>query len=161
MVLAFILAIGVLALLSVAVSIVSYYGFAMYRTDERLIVRRGLINRHETAVRKSRIQSIRLSQDWLDYLLDRRNVYLEQLTHVQQGQPQHGRKHVMVPSVRLAETHEVTDEIWPGVAVEAYAFTPLSRRWLRKYAIIVTLINSAVAAFISRSISCTRRSLSA
>ena len=147
-VLAFILAIGVLALLSVAVSIFSYYGFAMYRTGERLIVRRGLINKHETAVRKSRIQSVRLSQDWLDYLLDRRNIYLEQLTHAQHGQPQQIGRQVMVPSVRLHETHQVTDEVWSGVAVERCHFTPISPRWLKKYAIIVTLIHIAFVAFV-------------
>jgi len=147
LVLAFVASIGLLALASVIVSIVSYYGFTMFRTPHRLIVRRGLVNRHEIAVRKSRIQTIRLSQDWLDHLLDRRNIYLEQLTHTAHGRPP-GRKHVMVPSVRLVETPRVTDEVWPIDPVEQLDFTPLSVRWFRKRAIIVTLLNGAVVAFV-------------
>ncbi|HMB72092.1 MAG TPA: PH domain-containing protein [Gammaproteobacteria bacterium] len=145
--LAFVVSIGLLALLSVLVSIVSYHGFAMYRTAERLIVRRGLLNRHEIAVRKSRIQTVRLSQDWLDHLLERRNIYLEQLTHAPHGHPA-ARKHVMVPSVRLQETAQVTDEVWPIAAVEGLKFTPYSRRWFRKHAIIVTLLELAVVGFL-------------
>lgn len=150
LVLSFILAIGMLALLSVLVSIVSYFGFTMYRSGPRLIVRRGLINKHEIAVRKSRIQSIRLSQDWLDYLFRRRNLYLEQLTHAPQGgqQPQQN-KHVIVPSVRHSETREVTDEIWPLESVESIDYTPLHWRWFRKWAVIVTALNVLAFVFVT------------
>jgi putative membrane protein len=148
LVLGFLLSIVLLALLSVLVSIVSYYGFSMFRSGARLVVRRGLINRHEIAVRKSRIQLIRLSQDWLDYLLDRRNLYLEQLTHAPQGQ--HAvNKHVVVPSVRLSETRAVTDEIWPLEAVEELEFTPLNWRWFRKWSAVVTALNIGALIILS------------
>ena len=146
LVLAFLLSIALLALLSVLVSIVSYFGFSMYRSGSRLVVRRGLINKHEIAVRKSRIQSIRLSQDWLDYLFDRRNLYLEQLTHAVQGQHPVS-KQVIVPSVRLSETRTVTDEIWPLEVVEKLEFTPLNWRWFRKWSVIVSAVNIAVVGF--------------
>lgn len=144
-VLSSVLVIGLLALLSVIVSIVSYYGFSMYRRGARLIIRRGLINKHEIAIRKSRIQLIRFSQDWLDYLFDRRNLYLEQLTHGPQG-AQPFNNHVIVPSVRLSETHTVTNEIWPLDLVEKLEFTPLNWRWFRKLAVLFTA--AAVLAII-------------
>lgn len=140
---AFIFVTGLLALLSVLVSIVTYFGFTVYRTDGRLTVKRGLFTRHEINIRKSRIQTVVLRQDWLDFLLGRRNVVLEQISHLTPGQeqPAASRKKILVPSLRLGETAALMHEVLPGIDVDALEFTPIRRRWLYKHALIRSAVH--------------------
>lgn len=142
-VLCFILAIGVIGLLSVAVSIVGYYGFSIYRTPDSLTVAYGLFTKHEIHVRKSRIQTISLVQDWLDYLLERRNIVLEQISHGSLRNADAGsRQRILVPSVRLDETASLLDEVLPDCRVDALEYTPIARRWFYKFAIIGTALHA-------------------
>ncbi|HUF72966.1 MAG TPA: PH domain-containing protein [Gammaproteobacteria bacterium] len=138
----FIAAVGIIALLSVVVSIVTYYGFSMSRTTDSLTIRRGLLTKHEIHVKKSRIQTITLRQDWLDRLLGRRNIILERITHSRgQNDPSALQKRrIFVPSARVHETPTVTDEILPGCRVEELSYTPISIRWLYKYSAIVSAL---------------------
>jgi len=146
-VLSFLLATGVLALFSVLGSIVTYYGFSLYRTGNGILVKRGLLTRHEIHVEKSRIQSIALRQDWLDYLLGRRNVLLEPIGHapITNDNPAAAAmlgKRILVPSVRLHETEIVTDEVL-RVRPEALHYTPASKRLFYRYAISFSVIYAA------------------
>ncbi|MGD8340220.1 MAG: PH domain-containing protein [Gammaproteobacteria bacterium] len=140
-VLSFIAAVGILALLSVLFSIFTYYGFTMYRTRDNITVRRGLLTRHEIHIKKSRIQTIHLRQDWLDRLLGRYNVILERISHSPgQGDPTGAQnRRILIPSVRAGETEIVIDEILPGRRPEELAFTPINFRYFRKRAAIVSV----------------------
>jgi len=138
-----ILIIGLLALLSVGVSVVMYYGFSIYRAASSLIVKRGLFTKHENHVRKSRIQTVTLVQDWLDYLLDRRNIVLEQISHASSRDPEAAsRQRILVPSVRLAETASLLDEVLPNCRIDALEYTPIAKRWFYKVAILRTALHS-------------------
>ena len=149
-VLSFIAAVGLIALLSVLVSIFTYYGFTLYRTGDSLTIRRGLLTKHEIHVRKSRIQTIHLRQDWLDRLLGRYNVILERITHTPaQGDVYAAQtRRILVPSVRAGEVPIVTDEILPGCRPRGLAFTPIDVRYFRKHAAIVSVVYLAVIAFV-------------
>jgi putative membrane protein len=145
-VLSFITAIGVIALLSVVVSIFSYYGFTLFRTGDGLTIRRGLLTKHEIHIRKSRIQAIHLRQDGLDRLLGRCNVILERITHLPaQGDPTAAlSRRIVVPSVRISEVALVTDEILPGCRPAQLAFTPISLRYFVKQAVIVSVFYGVI-----------------
>jgi putative membrane protein len=148
LVMSFILAGGLIALLSVLVSIFVYYGFELYRGDRNLLVKRGLLTRHEIHVEKSRIQSIALRQDWLDHLLGRRNVLLESISHARPRGDESGigiNQRILVPSVRLHETATVTDEILP-IRVEGLTFTPARKRYFHKHAAIFSCLYGAALA---------------
>lgn len=146
-VVAFILVTGLLAFLSVLVSIVTYYGFTIYRTASGLTVKRGLLTRHEINIRKSRIQAVTFRQDWLDFLLGRRNIVLEQISHAAPGQQmQAARKKILVPSVRLAETHALIDEVLPGCRIDELPYTPIRKRYFYKHAIIRSAFHAALTA---------------
>jgi putative membrane protein len=149
-VLSFVAAVGVIALLSVLVSILTYYGFTMYRTEDSLTIRRGLLTKHEIHVKKSRIQTIHLRQDWLDRLLGRYNVILERITHSPaQGDPTAAQtRRILVPSVRARETAIVVDEILPGCRPDGLAFTPIKLRYLCKHAAIVSAIYLAALGIV-------------
>lgn len=142
-VIAFVLITGLLALLSVIVSIVTYYGFSVYRTRSGLTVKRGLLTKHEINVRKSRIQTVTFRQDWLDYLLGRRNIVLEQITHASPQAPQAAAgKRILVPSVRLDETDTLMEEVLPGCRVDELDYTPIRKPWFYKHAIIHTALHA-------------------
>jgi putative membrane protein len=149
-VLSFIATIGIIALLSVLVSIFTYYGFTMYRTEDSLTIRRGLLTRHEIHVRKSRIQTIHLRQDWLDRLLGRYNVILERITHSRAESDIMGAQtqRILVPSVRASETAIVTDEILPGFRPDRLAFTPINVRYFRKHTAIVSVLYLAAIGVV-------------
>jgi putative membrane protein len=128
-------------------SIATYYGFSMYRTGNGILVKRGLLTRHEIHVEKSRIQSIALRQDWLDYLLGRRNVLLEPIAHgsVNNDNPAAAAilsKRILVPSVRLHETAIVTDEVL-RVRPEALQYTPAGKRLFYRYAVLFSVVYAA------------------
>lgn len=149
-VLSFMTAVGVIAFLSVLVSILTYYGFTMYRTEDSLTIRRGLLTKHEIHVKKSRIQTIHLRQDWLDRLLGRYNVILERITHspVQGDATAAQTRRILVPSVRARETAIVIDEILPGCRPDRLVFTPIDARYLRKHASIVSAIYLAAISIV-------------
>jgi putative membrane protein len=149
-VLSFLAALGVIALLSVLVSILTYYGFTMYRTEDSFTIRRGLLTKHEIHVKKSRIQTIHLRQDWLDRLLGRYNVILERITHspAQGDAAAAETRRILVPSVRARETAIVIDEILPGCRPDRLAFTPINVRYLRKHAAIVSAIYLAATGIV-------------
>lgn len=137
----FVLAVGVIAFLSVLVSIVTYFGFTIFRTSENLTVKRGLLTKHEISVKKSRIQTVMISQDWIDFLIDRRNVIFAQISHRSEGEPDwaQARKKIYVPSVRLHETVPLIQDVIPVSRIDDLPFTPISKRYFTKHAVIRSL----------------------
>ena len=139
----FIVVMTVLAVLSVFASIATYYRFRIHRSGDSFTVRRGLFNRHEMHVRKSRIQLVHYSQDWLDFLLGRRDVVFEQISHAAPGAGAAAAQQTsrtLVPSVALRDTRRLVDEIVPGVDVDRLAFTPVSKLYFYKHVVITTLL---------------------
>ena len=130
------------ALSSVAAAVFVYYRFTIRKVDDSLVVERGLLTRDETLVRKSRIQTVIASQDWLEHLIDRRNVILEQISHrTQTGDDWPSvREKILIPSVRLADTPALAVEIAELRRLEDLPFTPISRRYFRKHAAIASAI---------------------
>jgi len=139
-VIAVVTALVLLAMLSILASIATNFGFRMYRSGDSFTLRRGLFTRHETHVRKSRIQSVHYSQAWLDFLVGRRDVIFEQISHAAPGAVAQRTSRTVVPAVALRDTAALMNGILPGVDVDHLAFTPISRRYFHKHAIIVTLL---------------------
>jgi putative membrane protein len=121
--------------LSVLVSVIVYHGFTAYGTETSLTITRGLPTKHEIHLLKSRIQTVIIRQDWLDYLVGRRNVILEQISHRSQSGDdwEDVRKKILLPSVRVAETSAVTAEVMHARRIDDLAFTPISKRFFRKH----------------------------
>ena len=130
------------ALLSVVAAVFIYHRFTIRKVDDSLVVERGLLTRNETLVRKSRIQTVIASQDWLERLIERHNVILEQISHRTQtgdGWPS-VREKILIPSVRLADTPALAIEIAELRRLEDLPFTPISRRYFRKHAAIASAL---------------------
>lgn len=126
------------ACLSVLGSVVVYHGFTACRSEMDLTITRGLLTKHEIHVRKSRIQTVIVRQRWLDYLVGRRSVVLEQISHpAEAGNDwQDVRKKILLPSVRVDETAAITEEVMHARRIDGLAFTPISKRYFRKHVAI-------------------------
>jgi putative membrane protein len=122
----------------------------MFRTEDSLTIRRGMLTKHEIHVRKSRIQAVHLQQDCVDRLLGRCNVILERITHLPaQGDPMSAlSRRIVVPSVRISEVALVTDEILPGCRPALLAFTPISLRYFVKQAAIASVLYGLVLGVV-------------
>lgn len=153
-VLSFIAVAATLAVLSVIVSVVTYFGFTLYRSGDSLTIKRGLLTRHEIHVKKSRIQAIHLRQDWLDRLLGRYNVVLERITHLINDADLLAAqsKRIVVPSVRTAEVPIITDEILPACRPAELDFTPVHVRWFVKKAAIASLVYLLAAGVVATAL---------
>jgi putative membrane protein len=137
-----VLAVVVVALLSVIGVVVIYHRFTIRSVDDSLVIERGLFTRHETLVRKSRIQTVIASQDWLERLVGRRNVILEQVAAAaESGDEWPGaREKIFIPALRPEEMNALAAEIPELCRIDDLAFTPLSPRYFRKGAMRVTAV---------------------
>ncbi|PCH59220.1 MAG: hypothetical protein COC19_07390 [SAR86 cluster bacterium] len=134
------------AVLSVMGSIVTYYGFTLFRSPKTLTVHRGLLTKREINMNKSRVQSIYLRQDWLDKILHRGNVIFEQLSHgPHQATGSDSGAKILVPSARDEEIHGLYSEVFSVDRVTELNFTPISKRYFYKHAIIWSVIYCVVS----------------
>ncbi len=134
---ALVLTVVITALLSVLGSIVTYYGFELFRSDESLMVHRGLFTRHEINMQKSRVQTIYLRQDWLDLILQRVNVIYEQLSHsLHNVEGAENSKRILVPSAREWERSRLINEIFDLPDIASLEFQAISKWYFYKYALI-------------------------
>jgi len=135
------LTVAVTASLSVIGSIVSYYGFSLFRSDNSLTVHQGLFNKQEVNLRKSRIQSVHIRQDWLDRVLGRVNIIFEQISHNNaSGQTAQRRKKLLVPSVRVHEISSLLREFLPIDNPAKLEFIPISKRYFYKLIIVWSVV---------------------
>ena len=144
-----VLAVAVIAILSVVGSIIAYYGFTLYRSDRSLMVHRGLINKQEINMRKSRVQSIYFRQDWLALVLKRVNIIFEQISHdTHEVAGVENSKKILVPSVGESERTELAREIFNMPDVNDLEFQPISKRYFYKHVVIWSIIYAAVPVIV-------------
>ncbi len=149
-----VVAVVVMAGLSILGSIFTYYGYELHRTDDALLVERGLATRHEINMKKSRIQAVRIRRDWLDMVLGRMNVVFEQISHSVVGESGQGigvDKHVLVPSVEAPHTRTLLREALNAEPVSTLRFTGISTRYLYKMCAIFSFFYLLVMLFVLRT----------
>lgn len=122
---------ALLASLSVAGSLLTYYGYTLVKVDDRYIRRSGLLSKQEVSMRQSRVQLVSIKQDWLDKVLGRANVFFEQNTS---GEPQANElmaaNKLLVPSVTEPEAQALSEDVFAGNSLYNTPFTPVSRHFL-------------------------------
>lgn len=122
-----------LALVSVAGSILVFYGFTLSKTHDRYVRRSGLLTRQEISMKLSRLQLIVRKQDWLDILLNRINLQFEQNNSGVKGTNELGNTNkILVPSVKEAECTALIDDAFPTNRLASMDFIPISKRFLFK-----------------------------
>lgn len=102
-----------LSLLSVLGSIIVFYNYRLSRLNDRYIRRCGLFTRQEVSVRLSRIQMIESKQDWLDRLIGRTNLVLQQNLSGSEVRSVETVSNLMVPSIKAHERDALMADTWP------------------------------------------------
>lgn len=120
-----------ITLFSIAASVLSYYQFTLVRSEDRYIRRSGLLTRHEISMKPSRLQWIRLQQDWLDKVFGRCNLRYEQVQAPMsnaQGHAEHGK--IMVPALYPSEAQQLLSEAYPDQQLPEINFRPVNWRFV-------------------------------
>ncbi|MGS2721617.1 PH domain-containing protein [Paraglaciecola aestuariivivens] len=128
----------VLVSFSVAGAIISYYGYTLHKFGDKYIRRSGLITKHEVSMRLSRLQMIVSKQDWLDKLLKRSNLKLEQInpnSNNLDAAAQHSK--IIVPSVKPNECQAIIEDALPGnrltQLIQTKQFKSIDKKFIVRY----------------------------
>ncbi|NVK58301.1 MAG: PH domain-containing protein [Alteromonadaceae bacterium] len=136
----------IMALFSIAGSILMFYGYTLSKHDNKYVRRSGLLNRQEVSMKQSRVQIARQQQDWLDRLLGRVNLFIEQNVTGQQVQNElKATNKLLVPSVTINEADTLTRDVFANQQVRQAEFHPIHIRYLWRQCILWLLpLNAAI-----------------
>jgi putative membrane protein len=127
----FILISVLLALLSVLGAIFVFYGFTLTKSGDRYIRNSGLLTRQEVSMKLTRLQIIVRKQDWLDMILRRTNLYLEQnQTGNQNPNAVTSTNKILIPSVTLAECKFLVNDALPNNRLFEQTYQRISKRFM-------------------------------
>ncbi|WP_088330359.1 PH domain-containing protein [Lacimicrobium sp. SS2-24] len=142
-----------LTLFSVLGAIISFYGYRLSRLHDRYICRSGLFTRHEVSMKRSRLQMIVRRQDWLDRLIGRINLKLEQFNgNIEQGQATVMNNKIIVPSITHGECEALLKDIYADNQLNHIHYQAIDRRFLLRNMMYVGVLHSAVAILVSPQI---------
>jgi putative membrane protein len=134
----------VLISFSVLGAIISFYGFTLSKQGDKYIRRSGLFTKHEVSMRLSRLQMIIQKQDWLDVVLKRINLKLEQGGAGRKNPSASAANNkIIVPSIKPEECQRLIDDAYPGnilsTLIQQHGFTPISKAFILRNIIFVLL----------------------
>ena len=128
-------------LLSIAGSVIAFGGFTILRTEERLLIRRGLIARNEATVPVGRVRAVRVVEGLL-----RRPFGLCALTVEVTGYADEASAaRTLFPVVRVSEARAFLDEFLPEFADDPGGLERPPARALRRYLVGPALVAAALA----------------
>jgi putative membrane protein len=134
----------VILALSVVGAIVSFYGFTLSKIDDRYIRRSGLLTKYEVSMGISRLQMLIQKQDWLDRLLKRVDLKLQQnsASHTQDAATGANNK-IVVPSITQQQSQDLIDELYPQntlkQVIQHQGFTGISKVFIWRQIILIWL----------------------
>jgi putative membrane protein len=124
----------VLMLFSVTGAIFSFYGYTLSKVEGRYIRRSGLFTKHEVSMPLSRLQLVIQKQDWLDVVLKRVNLKLEQMNaQLKQLDSSGANSKIIVPSITLQQSQALIKDMYPNNQLFSIAFAPISAFYLLRY----------------------------
>jgi len=138
-------------LLSIALTVIGYYGFTVTREpDGRLRRRYGLLSRFETVVNPARIQLLRLGASWLPRRLGFWEVAARTAGAAWDGQGSGSA--MLCPLLRKKDLAAFCDRLMPGLDLDDVPWRPVSRATIRRgfiryVAATLVLVGAASSAF--------------
>jgi len=139
-----------IALISVGGSLLTYYDYRLTKSSARYIRRSGLLTKHQVAFPLRRLQSISYKQDWLDLLLGRVNLVLEQNQTGVPGQPTvDNTSKLIVPSVYPEQAHDIAIDAMPGTQLNKAIYLPINRRFIVSKLLYILLPLAIIASAIT------------
>lgn len=142
----------IMMVLSVAGSVISYYGFQLSQQNGTLSRESGLFTRHQVNLKQRRLQYISIQQGLIDRLFGRFNVYFHQVSD-QHAAAQQQNKSFIVPSVTEEQVRFLCQKMYPDCAFSLAGIkqrlTPISARYIGQQILLTTLpVTLAIAVFL-------------
>jgi putative membrane protein len=135
-------------LLSIALTVVGYYGFRLTREpDGRLRRRYGLLSRFETVVAPARIQFLRVEAPWLRRQLGFWEVAAHTAGSAVEGQG--AGTALLCPLLQRAELATFCARLMPALDLAAVAWRPVSRATLRRGFVRYLVLGTALLGGVS------------
>lgn len=139
-----------MALFSIGGSVLMFYGYRLTRQGDKYIRNSGLLNRQEVSMKRSRVQIARQQQDWLDRLLGRVNLYFEQNVTGRSNPNELKATHkLLVPSVTVAESDELTSNVFSAQQARHMNFEPIHIRFFWRQLMLWILPLTVLASIVS------------
>jgi putative membrane protein len=129
-------------LLSVAGAVVAFAGFTATREGDRLLIRRGLLERREATVPVERIRAVVVVEGLLRLPLGLAALRVEVIGHAKEP----SAAQTLFPLLRRSGVRGFLDELLPELADDLDPLEPLPRRALRRYVLPPALLGLAAGA---------------
>ncbi len=138
----------ILAVFSIAGSILTYYDYRLSRNEDRYIRRSGLLTKHEVALPLRRLQMITYKQDWLDVVLGRVNlIYLQADASVGQATAANTNK-LVVPSVFPEQAQSLAEDAMKAAQLSQALYSPIHKRYILNKFLVFVIPTAVLAALI-------------
>ncbi|WP_371375284.1 PH domain-containing protein [Thalassotalea aquiviva] len=129
-----------MTIFSILGSIIAFHNFTLSKVGDRYIRRSGLFTRNEVTMRLSRLQMIVRQQDWLDVILRRMNLRLEQSNaNFKSIEPGGLSNKILVPSVTNKECTFLINDLYPNNQLNQIAFKRVHIRLLLRNILLIVL----------------------
>ncbi len=123
-------------LVSVAGSVVRYYGFTLERVGQDLRRRHGLFSRVEASIPMARAQALRFRQSMLRRPFGRGELFVVSAGSVAKGDGTSGGLQHLMPIIRVEHVGSIVTEVFPDANVEALLASSVgSGSWRRAAAL--------------------------
>lgn len=132
---------ALVALLSVIGAVIVFYGYTLSKTEDRYIRRSGLFTRQEVSMKLSRLQMVTRKQDWLDGLLGRINLHLEQnKTGQYENNGVTSSNIIVVPSVTPQQASALIRDAFEANRLDDAKFTPVNKRFILRFCLLMPML---------------------
>ncbi|MDJ1433339.1 PH domain-containing protein [Halostagnicola sp. A-GB9-2] len=134
----FVYAVAVTYLVSVAYTFATYYGFKLSRAGQDFVYERGLVQRYSGSIPAEKIQSVTVTDNPLQRLIDYAGMWIETAGY---GPESSSGSQSAVPLARKSRVYEFTERL-TGAETPKFLSPPelARRRYLARYSIIAGVI---------------------
>lgn len=109
----------------------------------------GLFNRYEIQVKKSRVQTLRYQQNWLDLWARRLNMVFEPFASAGFEQGQSAMQKILLPSISHAQFCEISKHLYPDFNFDDLRFCQVDKLYLIRAMLSIVAPATAASAFIA------------
>lgn len=138
-----------MSLLSVAGAVLALADLKLYYDRGTYKRTSGLLNRYETQVKKSRVQTLRYQQSWLDLVAKRLNMVLEPFAVATVAENQNMMQKILLPSISHSQFCDLARHLYADFDFNSVNFSGVSRLYLLRAMVFLVLPATLAAAVLA------------
>lgn len=138
-----------LSVFSVAGAILALYDLKLFYSNGSYHRTSGLLNRYEIQMKRSRVQTLRYHQNWLDLIASRLTMVLEPFSVAAVDNSQSMMQKILLPSVTHAQFCNIARHVYPDFDFDEVAIHRVSALYLLRglgFAVLPAMLAAAALA---------------